>query len=973
MPEQIFSKESLGQHYSTFQSQYFPQLNEKREIISEWIAELRSGKLNSLKEEEVKSRFVTAIFGEVLEFNCGNSRSWSLREEMKTRVDLTKPDAALGYFSKDKRLDDVRAIIEIKDANTELEDKQKRPGGKTTIDQAFEYASKMGGKCKWVIVSNFKEIRIYPSLDRSRYQQYKLEDLEDFDTLREFLFFFQHSRFIASGRKSKTDRYYEFVTEKIPSSLEQEHIVDAVYHSLKRFDGFGFVDPNYLASLYPFNILDEYVWHYDHGTLFTINPDLFYMMAGIDIVDGEVIVKAAYSKLLESSVDNYQDKITWIFKFLNNSNISQIDAIKDYQAVKKARSSTIGFSFTHSFYFEENEEGISKSIALKTPDSCDCISCNFRNFNFRRAFEKLKTARGDQYSYDNEIAYGNYLAANYKEAFNVYKYLDRYKYKEDKGIAYFLTKLNLKSLHNLIRNHYHLSDRDTVIKAIKSIDIDAIIHDELDFEIDNDVRQYLIQVKEDRLIGRIKNKIKTSNKSIEKLRRLYDNHGQQTGGLNLAQEIAEHYFELYLHDNRNFIIHDVFSDYQEMVKEVFEGLVNNFRTAKVGLPSFNAFFIKEAIIHIPSEDLKLVLGDSRTLKIDEKGLSELILGLETYLKSFYTQGAMAFDPHPCDLMTEFLLNDNLKQKLRRIFTNFFVILNGSELPDDILSSVEKPLLNFIRTENFLYWFNIEALANFIKKKGNLFSSKILQEVLEVVIARDKPNNNKYERLVESLCRALHQFYPELKIDNLGLVSKSIANCHSMSNGFINFKYYIFLLNVLDEPGRQQLIRAIDQSLEKELNIVVYEDLLRHRIYEYRYKDYFNHYTTSISKYSGGGVTFLNDEVEYSNVTLLNAALMCHNLDITLTSEQKELFTGLTEFDIWLLEPAVFNYDAFEPVWVKAVMHHTNFMKKLAFIEPIRLALEHKLREDFVQEYSDAYTKYFVGHKTVSEESPITNK
>ena len=52
----------------------------------------------------MKSRFVTTIFGEVLEFNCGNSRRWSLREEAKTTVDGTKPDAALGYFSEDKSL-----------------------------------------------------------------------------------------------------------------------------------------------------------------------------------------------------------------------------------------------------------------------------------------------------------------------------------------------------------------------------------------------------------------------------------------------------------------------------------------------------------------------------------------------------------------------------------------------------------------------------------------------------------------------------------------------------------------------------------------------------------------------------------------------------------------------------------------------------------------------------------------------------
>ncbi|MEP6804042.1 MAG: hypothetical protein ABI892_05945, partial [Flavobacterium sp.] len=185
----IFSQENLNDYSSNFRLSDVPEIAYKKEIIQNWIEDLRCGKLASLKEEETKSRFILEIFGEVLEFSFWNSRNWYLREETKTKVDGTKPDAALGYFSKDKQKDDVRAVIEIKDANTDLDLKQKRDGNKTPIDQAFEYAPKMGGSCKWVIVSNFKEIRFYPSNDRTKYQVYFLEDLVD-NSFKEFLFLF---------------------------------------------------------------------------------------------------------------------------------------------------------------------------------------------------------------------------------------------------------------------------------------------------------------------------------------------------------------------------------------------------------------------------------------------------------------------------------------------------------------------------------------------------------------------------------------------------------------------------------------------------------------------------------------------------------------------------------------------------------------------------------------------------------------
>lgn len=281
--KKIFSNELLQDYYSNFKSSNVPNFMHKKSIVENWIDELKSGKLNSLKEEEVKSRFINNLFGDVLDFNYGNSNYWSLREEAKTKSDGTKPDAALGYFTQDKKKDDVRVVIEIKDAATDLDKKQKREGNKSPVDQAFEYAPKMGGNCKWVIVSNFKEIRFYSSTDRNKYQSFLLENFSDNETLKEFLFLFHKDRFISKEKKSATDRLYEVSNIIIRKKIATKHILDDLYNCLFRFEGLGFVDPNYISTLYPFNILDEHVWHYDDGTLFTINKDIYIFLQQIEV------------------------------------------------------------------------------------------------------------------------------------------------------------------------------------------------------------------------------------------------------------------------------------------------------------------------------------------------------------------------------------------------------------------------------------------------------------------------------------------------------------------------------------------------------------------------------------------------------------------------------------------------------------------------------------------------------------------
>lgn len=279
MNKPIFSEFFLSKFLYDFKLSAVPNIRRIKNLVEVLIKESESGKINSLKEEEIKSRFVTTFFGDILNFNYGNAHAWMLREEKKSLNDATKPDAVLGYFYDDKKKDDVRVVIELKDANTNLDEKQKREKSISAVDQGFSYAHKTGGDCKWIVVTNINEIRFYRSHDSSKYQVYLLKELNSEDKLKELLFLFHNDRFMKYdlSERSNTDTLFELSNDQLRTESENLHVIDKIYYSLQRFEEFGFVNPDYIASIKPFNILDEYVWHYhDHKLLPLTRRSIIY-------------------------------------------------------------------------------------------------------------------------------------------------------------------------------------------------------------------------------------------------------------------------------------------------------------------------------------------------------------------------------------------------------------------------------------------------------------------------------------------------------------------------------------------------------------------------------------------------------------------------------------------------------------------------------------------------------------------------
>ncbi|QNE39103.1 N-6 DNA methylase [Hymenobacter sp. NBH84] len=163
-----------------------PNFTERVRHLRRWQQAIKDGYVRSRKEEALQAEFLDLLFGEVLGYEYQATTHRQLQLELKTLTDGTKPDGALGDFvaAPGGNLGGpVRAVVELKDARTALDAKQRGGAGKgrqeTPVEQAFSYPSKFGGQCRWVLVSNFVELRLYSAQDQSRAEVFNLETLPD--------------------------------------------------------------------------------------------------------------------------------------------------------------------------------------------------------------------------------------------------------------------------------------------------------------------------------------------------------------------------------------------------------------------------------------------------------------------------------------------------------------------------------------------------------------------------------------------------------------------------------------------------------------------------------------------------------------------------------------------------------------------------------------------------------------------------
>ncbi|EGV28613.1 Eco57I restriction endonuclease [Thiorhodococcus drewsii AZ1] len=171
---------------------FVPALDEEqRRIAASWAASAANGSLLGQKEKPLQGQFLSQVLDRLLGYHqiVGSDGIHHMEPETSSKAvkGYRPPDARLGWYGQD--IDRTRAVLELKAPGANLDAKQGAAYGRLTpVEQAFGYAAKVDG-CRWVLVSNFIELRLYRTDRGQGYcRRFALADLADAEHLRTFLF-----------------------------------------------------------------------------------------------------------------------------------------------------------------------------------------------------------------------------------------------------------------------------------------------------------------------------------------------------------------------------------------------------------------------------------------------------------------------------------------------------------------------------------------------------------------------------------------------------------------------------------------------------------------------------------------------------------------------------------------------------------------------------------------------------------------
>ncbi len=288
-----------------------PEQLEARKQLAGWVQSLRNGTLDELNERNLQGEFLQRVFGDVLGYRVMSKfpDGWELKAERTVARSGKACDGALGFFAP-QRPDRVLVAVELKGAAQSLDVAKGRE--RTPVEQGWEYANYTPG-CRWVIVSNFRETRLYSTTRTPEmYESFLLEELEDPRAFERFYLLLGRSSLLprSPDGKSATD---ELLQRSLSS---QKEITDRLYAEYRGLRTMLFED---LRNLNPARNASELLAH---------AQTLLDRILFIAFAEDRGLLPARTIKRAFDHRDPYRPGPVWdnfqaVFKWIDEGNIHQ--------------------------------------------------------------------------------------------------------------------------------------------------------------------------------------------------------------------------------------------------------------------------------------------------------------------------------------------------------------------------------------------------------------------------------------------------------------------------------------------------------------------------------------------------------------------------------------------------------------------------------------------------------------------------
>lgn len=210
-------------------------LPEHIQIIRKWDNYIHSDSIKKTKETALYDSFSQSILQKLLHYHPALDDPNNYNLEQNQTIGRGEVEYALGHFGSNKKME-IIAPLELKSVRTNL-DATVPSKNKTPVQQAWDYATELKGT-KWVLVSNYLELRLYAvGFGKKDYEVFRLDNLNDPREYAHLLLLlsadhlldgFTQNLLNESGYKDKdiTNKFYaeyKKLREKIITNLQDEN------------------------------------------------------------------------------------------------------------------------------------------------------------------------------------------------------------------------------------------------------------------------------------------------------------------------------------------------------------------------------------------------------------------------------------------------------------------------------------------------------------------------------------------------------------------------------------------------------------------------------------------------------------------------------------------------------------------------------------------------------------------------------
>ncbi|WP_026988881.1 type IIL restriction-modification enzyme MmeI, partial [Fodinicurvata fenggangensis] len=211
----LFNRKTLDRH-----TQDIPIPAEHAAILNAWNEMIRSKRIYDLKETALHGDFTSKILEGILGYK-GPSQSAEYTVSAEQVILRGSVDLALGHFGG--TTPDIVAPLELKGAETRDLDAIMPGRNKSPVQQAWEYAMHARG-VKWVLVSNYIELRLYGFGEgTAAYETFRLDRLDEPEEYARFML-------LLSAENLLSGRTLDLLKE---SRREDKDITDNLYRDYK--------------------------------------------------------------------------------------------------------------------------------------------------------------------------------------------------------------------------------------------------------------------------------------------------------------------------------------------------------------------------------------------------------------------------------------------------------------------------------------------------------------------------------------------------------------------------------------------------------------------------------------------------------------------------------------------------------------------------------------------------------------------